>query len=600
MEYTVLDPVEHVRLRPDTYIGTREPVTRDCWVADAVEGPIVRRSITFNPGLYKIFDEALVNAIDHSKRDDALTYVKVSVDGGRVRIKNDGTPIPVVKHHQMTELYVPVVVFGVLLSGNNFDDSRERYTGGRNGLGVKLANILSKRFEIEVVDAERKLKLTHAWRAGMDTRAADTKVKRLADSSKERSSVTVTFVPDFEYFGEAGEAFSEDTVALFRRRVMDAAGCTPRPSISFDGKTIKVKRFADYVRLYVPSGAFVEHIAGPWRLAVCRAPEGSGYSHVSSVNGVSTALGGTHVDAACTALMRALTPVLKGSERCVPALRAALFLMVHVDVANPSFSSQSKDACNTPASRLPRLDLPPELAKRVADRLKLREVVADAERASDKRLLASTNGCKSGASTLKIPKLDDAPRAGTRDSHRCTLLLTEGDSAKSFAVAGVGALGRQEREYWGVFPLKGKLLNVSEASAKQLAANAEVTRIQKILGLKHGATYDSLRQLRYGKLVVLADADSDGFHILGLIIHLVETFWPNLIDLGFVCSMRTPIIRALPTAGKGTCVEFFSERAFEEWLDEEKKRRFKIRYYKGEGPARTHPLDPRPLLEPPV
>jgi DNA topoisomerase-2 len=72
MEYTVLDPVEHVRLRPDTYIGTREPVTRDCWMADAVEEPIVRRSITFNPGLYKIFDEALVNAIDHSKRDDAV------------------------------------------------------------------------------------------------------------------------------------------------------------------------------------------------------------------------------------------------------------------------------------------------------------------------------------------------------------------------------------------------------------------------------------------------------------------------------------------------------------------------------------------------
>jgi DNA topoisomerase-2 len=90
-----------------------------------------------------------------------------------VRIKNDGTPILVVKHHQMTELYVPVVVFGVLLSGNNFDDSQERYIGGRNGLGVKLANVLSKRFEIEVVNAERRLKLTHAcgraWTRGPRT-----------------------------------------------------------------------------------------------------------------------------------------------------------------------------------------------------------------------------------------------------------------------------------------------------------------------------------------------------------------------------------------------------------------------------------------------
>ena len=583
MEYTVLDPIEHVRRRPDTYIGSKEPVTRECFVADAVEGPISKREITFNPGLYKIFDEALVNAIDRSKRDESLTYIKVAVEGGRVRIKNDGAPIPVVKHHQMTDLYVPVVVFGVLLSGNNFDDSQGRLTGGRNGLGVKLTNILSTRFDIEVVDRERNLKLTHSWEGGMVTRSEDTKVKRLAESSKERSSVTVSFVPDFEYFGEAERAFSEDTVALFRRRVMDAAGCTPRPAVSFDGKTIKVKRFVDYVRLYETNGAWVEHVFGPWRLAVSRSAPGSGYSHVSSVNGVVTPMGGTHVDMACNALVRALGQAIKGAERCTTAMKAAIFLVVHVDVANPSFSSQSKDACNTPASRLPRFELPAEVAKKVVDRLKLREVVAESERASDRRLLASTNGTKSWGSALKIPKLDDAPKAGTRDSHRCTLLLTEGDSAKSFAVAGVGALDRTERDYWGIFPLKGKLLNVSEASAKQLAANAEVTRIQRIVGLKHGTSYESIRQLRYGRLVVLADADSDGYHILGLIIHFVETFWPNLVDLGFVCSLRTPIIRAIPSAGKGSCVEFFSERAFSEWINDERKRRFKIRYYKGLG-----------------
>lgn len=292
-------------------------------------------------------------------------------------------------------------------------------------------------------------------------------------------------------------------------------------------------------------------------------------------------MGGSHVDMVCNALLRALAQAIKGGDRCAPALRAAIFLVVHLDVANPSFSSQSKDACNTPASKLPRLELPFEVVKRVADRLKLREVVAESERANDKRILASTNGCKTWGGTLKIPKLDDAPKAGTRDSHRCTLLLTEGDSAKSFAVAGVGTLEREEREHWGIFPLRGKLLNVSEASARQLAANAEVTSIQRIVGLKHGATYDSIRQLRYSRIVVLADADNDGFHILGLIIHFVETFWPNLIELGFVCSLRTPIIRALPSNGRGSCVEFFSERAFSDWLDNERKRSFKIRYYKG-------------------
>lgn len=172
-------------------------------------------------------------------------------------------------------------------------------------------------------------------------------------------------------------------------------------------------------------------------------------------------------------------------------------------------------------------------------------------------------GSKSKVNKIKgIPKLDDANDAGTKDSMSCTLIVTEGDSAKTLAVAGLGVIGRDK---YGVFPLRGKMLNVREATAKQIIENAEVSNLLKIIGLNYKEKYEtreSLKQLRYGKLMIMTDQDHDGSHIKGLLINFVHNQWPNLLKHGFVEEFITPIVKV----SKGNQERsFYSMPEFEEW-----------------------------------
>lgn len=194
--------------------------------------------------------------------------------------------------------------------------------------------------------------------------------------------------------------------------------------------------------------------------------------------------------------------------------------------------------------------------------------------------LAKTSGSKK--TKLKgIPKLEDANDAGTKNSMNCTLILTEGDSAKSLAVSGLGVVGR---DHYGVFPLRGKLLNVREATHKQILENAEINNLIKILGLQYKKKYlvnDDLKSLRYGKLMIMTDQDQDGSHIKGLLINFIHTNWPELLRLTFLEEFITPIVKATK---KGHELSFFSVPEFEEWKnDTPNSHTFNIKYYKGLG-----------------
>ena len=138
--------------------------------------------------------------------------------------------------------------------------------------------------------------------------------------------------------------------------------------------------------------------------------------------------------------------------------------------------------------------------------------------------------------------LEDANKAGTKESENCTLILTEGDSAKGTAMSGLEVVGR---DHYGVFPLKGKLLNVREANTEKLKKNAEVHNILKILGLQIGKKYENVKSLRYGSIMIMADQDIDGSHIKGLIINMIHYFWPGLFKMeGFLQQFITPILKA--------------------------------------------------------
>ena len=353
-EYVVLSHVEHVRLRPDTYLGRTTPETARVYVADSLNSIRLQTVPDFVPGLYKIFDEVLVNCIDQSKMDASLTKIKVSIDqaAGKVTVYNDGRGIPVEKHPSMTDCFTPEVIFGVLLSGSNYDDTKERVVGGRNGLGVKLTNIFSTSFELEVADDERGLKFVQKW--SKMQRKGEPKVTRMRETHSGTSYVKVTFVPDLAYFGV--ESLSDALLAFFHKRVLDAAACTPdRVGVYLDGKKVGVKSFNDYVSMYIgrPSvTARVEIDAGPhWKVVLARAPEKddgneyrSGDLQVSFVNGVLTVGGGTHVEHVMNLFIKQALIILdaKAGSGVAAALRSAVLLFVDATLVNPTFDSQTK------------------------------------------------------------------------------------------------------------------------------------------------------------------------------------------------------------------------------------------------------------------
>lgn len=149
--------LEHILLRPDTYVGSVEKHTQTLWVYENDE--MVHRAVSYVPGLYKIFDEILVNAADNKQRDPSMDALKVSIDAeaNTVSIFNNGDGVPV-EIHQEEKVYVPELIFGHLLTSSNYNDNEKKTTGGRNGYGAKLTNIFSTEFVIETADGKRQKK----------------------------------------------------------------------------------------------------------------------------------------------------------------------------------------------------------------------------------------------------------------------------------------------------------------------------------------------------------------------------------------------------------------------------------------------------------
>ncbi len=155
--------LEHILLRPDTYIGSTETEKLPMWVGDEAKGRIVEKEISFVPGLYKIVDEILVNAADNFQRDRRMTLIDINIDSrdGCISVMNNGkgtrcsAGIPV-QVHTTYDMFVPELIFGHLLTSSNYDDSEKKVTGGRNGFGAKLTNIFSSEFRVEAADHKKK------------------------------------------------------------------------------------------------------------------------------------------------------------------------------------------------------------------------------------------------------------------------------------------------------------------------------------------------------------------------------------------------------------------------------------------------------------
>ncbi|XP_037557472.1 DNA topoisomerase 2-alpha [Dermacentor silvarum] len=588
--YQKKSQLEHILLRPDTYIGSVEPVTQNMWVYDGEEnGGMKNRSITFVPGLYKIFDEILVNAADNKQRDKTMDCIKIEIDAdqNRISVWNNGKGIPVVEH-KVEKMFVPTLIFGHLLTSSNYNDEEKKVTGGRNGYGAKLCNIFSTKFTVETYSRSEKKIFKQVWEDNMK-KTTDPKIRT---EPKGEDFTKITFQPDLAKFKM--DKLDADTVALLSRRAYDVAGCTRGVKVYLNGKRLPVKGFKDYVQLFVkdkedeagnPLTVVYESANDRWEVAVTLSEAGE-FRQMSFVNSIATTKGGSHVDYVADQIVKKVLESVKKKNKAGvkiqnKQIKDHLWVFVNCLIENPTFDSQTKENMTLQMKKFgSKCELSDKFNNQVL-KCGVVEAVMSWVQFKAQKQLGQKCSAKKHSKLKGIPKLEDANDAGTRNSVDCTLILTEGDSAKSLAVSGLAVVGRDK---FGVFPLKGKILNVREATHKQILENAEINNVIKIMGLQYKKKYESvedLKTLRYGRLMIMTDQDQDGSHIKGLLINFIHHNWPSLLKLPFLEEFITPIVKA--TKGK-TELSFYSLPEFEEWkTNTDDWQRWKVKYYKGLG-----------------
>ncbi|KAK4160764.1 putative DNA topoisomerase 2 [Cladorrhinum sp. PSN259] len=594
--YQKLTQLEHIIKRPDTYIGSVERTDQKMWVFNKNESLMENRTVSYVPGLYKIFDEILVNAADNSQRDSSMTFLKITVDRetGEISVENNGKGIPV-EMHEKEGCYVPELIFGHLLTGSNYDDDEKKTVGGRNGYGAKLTNIFSTKFTLECQDSINGKRYKQTWTDNMGKME-----KPKITSNKTADFVRVTFLPDYKRFGMEN-GIDDDLEGLIYRRVYDMAGTMTGIKVWLNGAHLKIN-FKSYCALYAkaiaqergdanaePAKVEFDDVRDKGRLWQIGFTVSDGsFQQVSFVNNIATTSGGTHVnyiaDQICDALAKELNKKKKGHSLKPANFRNHIFIFINCLIDNPAFNSQTKEQLTTKMSAFgSKCALSENFLKKVRQSEAIASIMEFADKKADK-LLAKSDGTK--RSRVSNEKLVDANLAGTKRGHECTLILTEGDSARGLAVAGRAVL---DPDRIGVFPLRGKMLNVRDASIDQIMKNKEIENIKKFLGLKHKQVYTDTKGLRYGHLMIMADQDLDGSHIKGLLINFLEVQFPSLLRIpDFFQQFITPVVKVWqgPNPKKPQKLKsFFNLVEYESWKEANKAelRRWKYKYLKGLG-----------------
>jgi len=571
-KYQKLTHKEHVLLRPNMYVGSVVNETKSLFVVDDPKYlnsfKITNKTVSYNGGFLKIFDEILVNASDHSIRTDKVKYIKVDVTKDSISVENDGPGIPIEMHNK-EKCYIPELIFGHLLTGSNFDKNEDKYWGGLHGLGAKLTNIFSKKFIIETCDGKKHY--TQIFENNLN------KINKPKIKSSKKQYTKITYYPDFTRFDLVG--IDEDIESIFIKRCIDVSVYCSKVKVYYNGNLIPTKSFKSYMEMFVSDQeTFYEKINDFWEIGVSKSLDNS-FDQISMVNAISTYNGGTHVNAITNQITKRIQESLLKKNKKLNIkqndIKNRLFVFVNLKVANPVFDTQSKENL---ISKINAPDVSDILIKKITSSSMIDELLKflmiKEEHDTKKEI---------GKHKIKISKLEDARKAGTSESKSCLIFISEGDSASSSVMAGIS--GSDNPEYYGVFPIRGKILNVRDEDLSKIRNNEEVKNIINILGLEYGKQYTDTSKLRYGKIVLTADADCDGNHIRGLIINLFDTYWPELLRMDFIYDFITPIVKAT----KGNNIKYYySLKDYQK--NKENLSGYEIKWIKGLGTIEPHEM----------
>lgn len=615
---------KHVYLKSDTYIGSDEPLIREVWLFDVNTNKMSTALLDFVPGCEQLFLEILTNAADNVNRSRRAGVDPGSIDilmnNSTVSITNYGLPIPIEIHPQQ-QVYVPQMIFGDLLTSSNYEG--DRHEAGTNGIGSKATNVYSTEFMVIIHDHVRHKKYTQVWTNNMINRSEPF----IEDYQEKVSSVQVVYKMDFARFKypvptETSGGYPPEVFPLFTRHAVDTS-FTSKVPVSFNGIIFNYPNIRDYARLYFGDAvdtAFIHYqwppgteltkkkeghqvAKNPWimpeveLIAVDTPDDGH---HVSFANCMMTKDGGVHVNAAIKAVgegtvqmindavLKKLVKQNKGKDLDAKDRRSHtinindvkphISILLTVKVVNPKFSGQTKGTMTAP---VPKITIGSDELKVISNWQLIDRLYATIE-AKSFASLAKTDG--NSGKYLKLSKGQDANDAGKPNKQNTILWITEGDSGATYAENMIG-LSPGGRDKIGLLPMRGKGLNCMNASILQLEENKEICELKKMLGLREGTDYtiaENFAKLRYENgVMIMADADVDGFHIIGLILNFFFCRFPSLLLIGYVRFYRTPLVRA--TFNK-TVLKFYTAHEYEDWkASVDNLKSWKQEYFKGLG-----------------
>ena len=621
MRYEKMDPITHIHRRTDMYIGDPNVTLHPAdWLF--IDGRM--QFVTeprYSDGLVRIIIEPLSNMIDNLWRSKEAkvkcSKLALRVTPTGIEFWNDGLGIPVCRASETGggdeagggggggDMYVPEMIFGHLLTSSNYDDKEDRFTSGRNGIGVKLSNVFSNLFQVEIGDADRGLVYTQTWKNHM--RDAEKPVIR-KKSSLKHSYTRIYFEPDFKCFGMTSW---DDTLKAWIHKVAhDTATLTGIPFhlnwCAEEPLVIKIKNLKDYAtRYFIDSSSPANNTMIDGRAELDRNQSvdyviafldpAAGYRDMGFVNGIYNREGGVHTDAVSGDLFRQLMAKLQKSHKQFPLavkdLRPGFMIWVHAQLINPAFTSQNKTRLVSPT---PKVSIPTRIIDNICKWTAFKEKIEEDIRAKMASTLKKTENKKRTGAMVRIDGLDPANLAGTNRSDECTLILCEGLSAKTYAVVGIqiGYNGRKGRDFFGIYPLRGKLLNCRNASLASVAQNKEITDLIQAMNLRHNVDYrlpENRRQLHYGRVLILTDSDVDGLHIASLILNAFHVLFPTLCATTegppFLTWMMTPVAKFYYPRSTET---FYNDFEYQGALEALKTTvpappQPKIKYFKGLG-----------------
>ena len=644
-DYKTLTDIEHVYIRPDTYIGSDNISEQNELIYDSEINKIVSSTVELPEGIKRLYLEILSNAGDNCdvSRRAGLDPQKIEVymDNNQIKIKNYGLHIPVKKiclektqggsnvvdyneNKDNDFFWLPEFIFGQFRTSNNYDKDKKNMgnVAGRNGYGAKLVNIFSKKFNVSVCDPEEGKIFTGRWQNNMykdsENKKPDIEIK---EGEYKYGWVEISYILDFQRFKL--QEYSSKDIQLFSKIALDFS-FTCKIKIIFNDKTLDFRSIRDYAKLYWDN-EIVDHkntlVAYKWakksnekltnsgkekKILEAKSPDDipeleilildtpDNGRCVSYVNGLITSDGGAHVNAVQIPIFKYLTKLLNEGKKkqdkkfniSPKNIRPHLSFIVNARVGNPAYNSQSKTKLTSPNISFSFGDN--ELKKfndwEIIGRLRAEMEAIAYKNASD------SDGKK--RKHIEMDSGEDAGDAGTKNSMKCSLFLVEGKSAANYPQKRICML-KGGKKFNGYMPLKGKFLNVTKASTVKYSGNKVISSIKQIIGLREGVDYTldhNIETLRYGFIILTVDADDDGMHIMAHLLNFFREKFPGLLKRNMIGYLRTPMVKVFKN--NKILHRFFNQKAFESWSKTAKnKSTLNIKYYKGLGTSNDKDIE---------